>query len=567
MKNMERQKFEDSWKEAFTDAEQAAPDQVWTNVEQQLIQAESGTMKRRVVFYQRIAAASVLLALAFGAVATYYAGYYDGKNNSETELVSRQGDKDGSDGNGIEESGNTNTALNSDSSASELTRRSLEETNSIENNERLANNSEEGKDNSSQQEIAEEKSDKNTVRKPGKNNRGIDNNTDNPSGKNKLNEADRSNLLAANSEEGKANSNQQEIVDEKSDKNSVRKPGKDGRSVDNNVKKPSGKRKFDDVNRSSLLAKNEEQQSGNDALEEKEFTRRSVTYEGLASLKGMPEEEVQVKGKPRMLEIARKLPAMPSSFMNNDSKKGKDIKEQLWASVGASAGNYSPHVNSGVTPQRSFDGFNSSAALPQNSNSSSSVSPKGSAYSFGVNVGTKISKRWLIQGGLAYMNQSVGYTSNFAAIDQNSKAMAYVADYAERTEYANTMSTPTPYEINSVNEFVSFPVQAGYLLLDRKFGIQINSGIATDFFMQNTLTDKSGRLEKLSENAGEESPYRSVSWSGLMGTEFSYKLGTQYRVSVAPGMRYSIGSVLKSGAAPGNPLVWDMGFRFRYIFK
>lgn len=564
---MERQKFEDSWKEAFTDAEQAAPDQVWTNVEQQLIQAESGTMKRRVVFYQRIAAASVLLALAFGAVATYYAGYYDGKNNPETELVSRQGDKDGSDGNGIEESGNTNTALNSDSSASELTRRSLEETNSTEKNERLAKNSEEDEASNNQQEIADEKSDKNTVRKPGKNNRGIDNNTDNPSGKSKFNEADRSNLLANNSEEDKATDNQQEIIDEKSDKNSVRKPGKNSRRVDNNTKNLSDKKKFNDFNRSNLLAKNEEQQSGNDAKEEEEFTPRSVTYTGLASLKGMPEEEVHVKGKPRMLEIARKLPPMPSSFMNKDSKKDKDIKEQLWASVGASAGNYSAHVNSGVTPQRSFDGFNSSAALPQNSNSSSSVSPKGSAYSFGVNVGTKISKRWLIQGGLAYMNQSVGYTSNFAAIDQNSKATAYVADYAERTEYANTMSTGTSYEINSVNEFVSFPVQAGYLLLDRKFGIQINSGIATDFFMQNTLTDKSGRLEKLSENAGEDSPYRSVSWSGLMGTEFSYRLGTQYRISVAPGMRYSIGSVLKSGAPPGNPLAWDMGFRFRYIFK
>jgi hypothetical protein len=111
------------------------------------------------------------------------------------------------------------------------------------------------------------------------------------------------------------------------------------------------------------------------------------------------------------------------------------------------------------------------------------------------------------------------------------------------------------------------PVQAGYVLVDRKVGLQINSGVSTDFFMQNTLTDKSGQMASFSSSAGEESPYRAVSWAGLVGTELSYKIATQYRISIAPGLRYSLNSVLKSDVNSSNPLVWDVGFRFRYIFK
>jgi hypothetical protein len=129
------------------------------------------------------------------------------------------------------------------------------------------------------------------------------------------------------------------------------------------------------------------------------------------------------------------------------------------------------------------------------------------------------------------------------------------------------VTVSSPYEINSVNEYLSVPVQAGYLLVDRKIGLQLNSGLSTDFFMQNTLTDKSGQLASFSSSAGTESPYRMVSWAGLVGTELSYKIATHYRVAITPGLRYSLNSVLKSDAVSANPLVWDVGFRFRYIFK
>ncbi len=129
-------------------------------------------------------------------------------------------------------------------------------------------------------------------------------------------------------------------------------------------------------------------------------------------------------------------------------------------------------------------------------------------------------------------------------------------------------STTTPYNITSENEFVSVPVQAGYLFIDRKMGLQLNSGVSTDFFIRNTLSDPSGQRQSYSQSAGQDSPYRSVTFSGLLNSEVSYKLSNRYRVAVVPGFRYSFSPVLKStSGSSGNPFVWDVGFRFRYIFK
>lgn len=68
---MERQKFEESFKDAFEKAEVGPSENVWTNIELDLERLESGKMKRRVLFYKLVAAASIAFALAIAGV-----GYY-----------------------------------------------------------------------------------------------------------------------------------------------------------------------------------------------------------------------------------------------------------------------------------------------------------------------------------------------------------------------------------------------------------------------------------------------------------------------------------------------------------
>ena len=83
MKSMEREKFEESWKKAFDEAEVSPSRKVWTNIELDLERARGGELKRRLMFYQMLAAASVVFALAVGGIG-YYS--YNGERTSENLL-------------------------------------------------------------------------------------------------------------------------------------------------------------------------------------------------------------------------------------------------------------------------------------------------------------------------------------------------------------------------------------------------------------------------------------------------------------------------------------------------
>ena len=461
MENTERQKFDNDWRDAFQQAEQNPSAEVWSALDTELTRAEGGVMKRKVVFYQRLAAASILFALLFGSLTTYY------NLKQDTSVVN--------------EIANANQSTN-------------QTDNTITDTDQTVKQGEVA--------VSEDKA---------------------------------------------------ELTEDGS-----RLP----KSGDN---KANGNSVFNKSDQSAFIALKKDSDATEEIATEQMIRQSSINARTIAgiSTQDLPSPEVKISSKPREVTIVRKLPAMPASFMA-ESRKEKKSGEAFWASVGASAGSYSPQTN-----------FNSSAlaASPgsgtglSNKSASSNAYSQGSAYSVGLNVARRVSDHWVVQGGLSYLNQAIGYTSNFATVSAGNKAYASVADYATLQQNASTLTLTNPYEINSVNQFVSIPIQAGYLLVDRKVGLQLNSGLSTDIFMQNTLTDKSGQLDKYSEGAGEDSPYRTFSWSALMGTELSYKIGTQYRVSLAPGLRYSMSPVLKSEAVSGNSVVWDVGFRFRYIFK
>jgi hypothetical protein len=121
--------------------------------------------------------------------------------------------------------------------------------------------------------------------------------------------------------------------------------------------------------------------------------------------------------------------------------------------------------------------------------------------------------------------------------------------------------------VNNNLKYLSIPLQAGYLLVNRAFGLQLNAGISTDLFLQSTVTPESPDLDKTTQRLGDDSPYRTVNLSGLMGTEISYRFGQHYRIALNPGIRYPFNSIYRSELdVKSTPLSFDVGVRFRYIF-
>lgn len=237
-------------------------------------------------------------------------------------------------------------------------------------------------------------------------------------------------------------------------------------------------------------------------------------------------------------------------------KEKKNSDEKVWTSLGFAAGSYNPNSSGSTVLNSGINGPGTASV----SNPSS-----GSSYAVGIQVGGKITDRLVLLGGISYLTQNASYTSNTVFMEANT-AKASLNDYAFSGK-SQSMATPQ-YNLNNNLQFVSLPVQAGYVVLDRKFAIQLNGGIATDFFLLNTLTPDDSSIDKTTQGPGDDSQYRSVNFSGLLGTEFSYRLADRYRLALNPGMRYALNSIYKAEVPTEvSPITYDVALKFRYIFK
>lgn len=271
---------------------------------------------------------------------------------------------------------------------------------------------------------------------------------------------------------------------------------------------------------------------------------------------GFPEKKALTGEEEK--ELVKKL----KDVIEEDEPGQKKSYRAAWATLGFAGGSYSPDAS--PHPQTNQLSLADPAKALSSTQPSSRQSLVGTSYSFGVMVGRQISKRWIVQTGFTYWKQRVDFESNIVG-GSGLTATAYTADLVRDNGSSYTITTP--YTLNSTTEFISLPVQFGYMLIDRKVGWILHAGVAPDLFLHNTLTDKSGNYKNFSQKSGENATYRTLSWSGLASTEVSIRLSERYRFALVPGVRYSFTDIVKDDSGSGKAVVLDVGFRFRYIFK
>jgi hypothetical protein len=516
MNDMERRKFEDSFQEAFKDAEATPSENVWTNIELDLEKADGDKMKRRLFFFKMLAAASIVFAMSFAGIGYYVFQRSDvGNLAQETTPISDQ--------NKLKDETNA-SALQNDNALSSVEKL---DANLSDNETRMnksiaptADESQQGKDELSRQ-----------------------NSSVSPSTNNETQNSGNKNSTGGTIAKGAA-----PLIAADQNLNSART-------------QTTSKSKGDDRPVSAAASPSATSSQIDPAAE---TTRKlPVLYQPAE-----PELKLPVSNAdPGMLLLA-KLAEEEKRFALEEKNQTKKRTENLWTSVGFAAGGVSAN-NPSVAPVPS----NALYSMKSASTASTQSKASGLSYSVGVSVGTKISNRWVLQGGINYLTQNYDYTANsVVVVNNNFEAPKAASINAFSPQLLDAMASTTvaqtfPYNVNNNVRFVNVPLQAGYLVVNRKFGFQLNAGVSTDVFLQNTITPDGGGLSKTTQGSGDESPYRSLNFSGLMGTEFSYKLGDRYRLSLNPGLRYPFSSVYKSNTGvDSTPLTFDVGLRFRYIF-
>lgn len=486
---MEKGEFEKRWSDAFEGAEVNPTDAVWTNVELDLERAAGGKMKKRILFYKMLAAASFVFAM--GVAGVYYLQVTPEANDSlaQKNTAGLENSETPATGNGVGNKTEASTEFSASSNLSSSPDDNLQASNGNSSASAIQPN-----------RTAREKS-------------GL-NNTNNLQTKTMdtslSNEAVDQKLLALNDKS-------EPVSDQLMVNTTEAMVSKDNNNTLNDRKLPPI---VSLKNPELIIAKKESE---------------STADPGMVLLAKLKDEE--------------------KKYAEEDKKKSK--QEELWTSVAFGAGTFNPNSGNGTMIQsNTFSG---------SSNSFTSNPSSGNSYSFGVQVGGKITNRLVLQGGVSYLAQNASYMSNIASMESAS-LRASLNDFASSSNYQAI--TTSPYTVNSNLQYISVPTQLGYVLVDRKFAIQVNGGVATDIFIVNTLTPETDNVSKVSQGPGEDSPYRPVLFSGLVGTEFSYRFSDRYRIAVNPGFRYALNSMYKAEvSAEASPITYDVALRFRYIFK
>jgi hypothetical protein len=484
MQNLEKQKFEESWRSAFDGAEMTPSDSVWNGLEVRLASDESAVMKKRVVFYQRLAAALTVFALLSGTYAFF---------NTQQQGVNQ-----------ITSSPTTEEQVNKSNANPDPTT--------------SANNAVREKTNADQAVTP----------------------------------------LAETTVSGNSNNDVAQNISPAITRKSNASKNDGSSSVSTLIAEPTPA--------TIALIPVEEQMDEEVVVTDQ--TETKIAGLVVADSDIQPDDSVTIVTNQleTLLLSADQINAFAEE-QHAKEKKEQPAAERMWLGMGAAAGSYNPGASltngaQSMDFMANHDPKFSVASLTQAPQSNQKKI--GSAYSVGMAVGKRLGKRWVLQSGLNLLRQQLEYTSNFTELTSSNRQKSSVAEYFDAS---SSVSITTPYTVNSAMEIVSVPVQAGYMIVDRRVGWQMNAGVSQDFFIRNTLTDESGSSERFSQGAGSDSPYHSLNWSALFSTELSYRIGDHYRLSLVPGMRYSLRPMLKDTRDEGTPLVMDVGFRFKYLFN
>lgn len=263
-----------------------------------------------------------------------------------------------------------------------------------------------------------------------------------------------------------------------------------------------------------------------------------------------------------------------------DLSAGKELLAyqgfDLWAGVSFGSGSFNP--GSAAAETANFDAIVENVYAVQDArslNNSNSISyASGNSFSVGMNLGGKVSRKILISSGLHYNAVSPGSSSSIIITDnQSNKSFALANDVAESERLNDGLASGSLIASQGVTNFsntlqyLTIPLKAGYVVLDRKLNLTINSGMATNILIGSSLNNSDGGLQNFSGSTSNNEAFNKTYFDLLTSIELGYKLMDKYHLSLEPSYRRAVNNFTSEGnALAGKPTNFGISLGIKYEF-
>lgn len=175
--------------------------------------------------------------------------------------------------------------------------------------------------------------------------------------------------------------------------------------------------------------------------------------------------------------------------------------------------------------------------------------------SYGIKVAYELSEKIRIRTGISKLNmsyniQDISYsptaiTGNFENLRTNEGNIQIRSNARSNTDMASesfsqnslTSSIFTPGEINQQFGFIEVPLEIEYVLIDKKFGLNLIGGGSSLFLDKNRVDLVSGNS---TTNLGEASNINNTSFSTNIGLGMGYQLNDKFSISLEPIFKYQL---------------------------
>jgi hypothetical protein len=200
--------------------------------------------------------------------------------------------------------------------------------------------------------------------------------------------------------------------------------------------------------------------------------------------------------------------------------------------------------------------------------SGESYAPSAS-FAYGMNFGARVGNHWIVQTGLKYIYaNSWARTSAFYQDPATMQRTAVLRPINYSTEGVVQVVQTDRVQLKNAFEFISIPLQAGYIVFDRVIDMSLLAGLSADFLVGNAITDQGGMLQDFNTGRGQDSPYRSIYYNGSLSTALGAVIGQRYRITVEPGYRMALSDLTKeSFSLNSRPSAFYVSFGINYRFR